>query len=243
VDLLVVSVGTIGRFDGPGKLTRSGAKAVELAAVTADSAAIDGLLDRRGGRRLVIDADLAGLNLVLSRLMRRGELGTAETAVLPREPVPFLAWVGVPSDRTGQLDVAVHGEPQLVGVIKDDSGGLCADGATVAPWTASSQGRQSLRSSLASSLDAHSQWWLRAVVDDQRLCDGTARSLAVRRRGPSELEASVRTGRFKTTSYRGRSLQLACDEALIISDGVPRERPRSKRTFWSEPTLWQLALP
>ena len=225
MDLLVVSVGPIGRFDAPDELERSGANAVELATVTADSASVDGVLDLRDGRRLVIDADLAGLNLVLSRLMRKGELDTAETAVLPRESVRFLARIGVPSDRTGQLDVAVHGEPQLVGVIKDDSGGLCLDGATMRPWGDTSR------------------WWLRAVVDDQRLCDGMARSLTVRRRGPSELEARARTGRFKTTTCRGRSLQLACDEAEIITDGVSRERPRSKRTFWSEPKLWQLALP
>jgi hypothetical protein len=225
VDLLVVSVGTIGQFDAPDELHRSGANAVELAPVKPDSLSVDGALDRRAGRRLVIDADLAGLNLVLSRLMRRGELDTAETSVLPRELVSFLARIGVPGDRAGQLDVAVHGEPQLVGVIKDDSGGLCVDGATMGPW------------------DDAPQWWLRAIVDDQRLCDGIARSLTVRRRGPAELEARVRTGRFSTTSCRGRSLQLACDGAQIISDGMPRERPRSKRTFWSEPKLWQLALP
>src|SRR5438552_749238 len=73
VDLLVVSVGTIGRFDAPDELQRSAANTVELATVRPDSALVDGVLDRRDGRRLVIDAGLAGLNLVLSRLMRRGE--------------------------------------------------------------------------------------------------------------------------------------------------------------------------
>jgi hypothetical protein len=225
VDLLVVSVGTIGRFEWPDELERTDASAVELVTVTADPTVVDGVLERREDRRLVIDADLAGINLVLSGLMRRGELDSAETAVLPRGSVPFLARIGVPLDRTGQLDVAIHGLPRSVGVIKDDSGGLCVDGATMSPWGVAKQ------------------WWLRAVVDDQRLCDGNARSLRVRRRGPSELEATVRLGRFKTTTCRGRSLQLACDQAQIVTDGIPRERPRSKRTFWSEPKLWQLALP
>jgi hypothetical protein len=57
------------------------------------------------------------------------------------------------------------------------------------------------------------------------------------------LEATVRLGRLRRRTYRGRSLQLACDPALIVADGVARERPRGKRTFWSEPKLWRLALP
>jgi hypothetical protein len=110
-------------------------------------------------------------------------------------------------------------------VLKDDSGGLCADAATLTPWTPGDP------------------WWVRAVVDDQPLCDGTVRSLVVRRMGPSELEARVGLGRFRHRIARGRSLQLACDPAQIVADGVGRERPRSRRTFWSEPALWRLALP
>jgi hypothetical protein len=87
------------------------------------------------------------------------------------------------------------------------------------------------------------KWWLRAVVDDHRLCDGAARSVRLRRIGPDELEAVAATGRFRRTTARGRSLQLACDEAQIVTDGVARTQPRSKRTFWSEPKLWRLALP
>jgi hypothetical protein len=81
------------------------------------------------------------------------------------------------------------------------------------------------------------------VVDDQRLADGSARGLRLRRLGPAELEATVQLGRLRRRTCRGRSLQLACDPALIVADGVARERPRGKRTFWSEPKLWWLALP
>lgn len=182
--------------------------------------------------RLVIDADLAGLNLVLHRLLRRGLLETLETAVLPREPVPYLSRLGLPADRAGQLRIAQQAPARLVGVIKDDSGGVCVDGASLAPWI----GEQHEES-------GGSGWWLRAVVDDQRLADGTARRLRVRRLGPAELEATVQLGRLRRRTCRGRSLQLACDPALIVADGVARERPRSKRTFWSEPKLWQLAMP
>jgi hypothetical protein len=181
--------------------------------------------------RLVIDADLAGLNLALHRLMRQGLLETLETAVLPREPIPYLSRLGLPVDLTGQLRVARTAPARLVGVVKDDSGGVCVDQASLTPWPDSSE------------LPDPSAWWLRAVVDDQRLADGTVRELKLRRLGPAELEATVRLGRFRRRTCRGRSLQLACDPALIVADGVARERPRSKRTFWSEPKLWRLALP
>jgi len=184
-----------------------------------------------GSVRLVLDADLAGLNLALHRLLRRGLLETLETAVLTHRPVPYLARLGLPADLAGQLRVATLSPARLVGVIKDDSGGVCVDSASLSPWTEPPDGSPGAR------------WWLRAVVDDQRLADGAARGLRVRRLGPSELEATVQLGRLRRRSFRGRSLQLACDPALIVADGTPRERPRSKRTFWSEPELWWLALP
>jgi hypothetical protein len=225
VALLLVSVGAIGRFGLPDELARAGAGDLDVAHADSTPQAVDGVLERRGDRRLVIEADLAGLNLLLARLMRRNELHTAETAVVPRQPIRYLTTAGLPNERSGQVEIAVHGRPRLVGVIKDDSGGLCVDGATMTPW------------------EPAGTWWLRAVVDDSRLADGNARSLSVRRRGPSELEATVRLGRLRRRTQPGRSLQLACDEAQIVTDGVPRERPRSKRTFWSEPELWRLALP
>jgi hypothetical protein len=84
---------------------------------------------------------------------------------------------------------------------------------------------------------------VRAVVDDQRLCDGRVRSLTMRRVGPAELLAEARIGRLRVRRRRGRALQLACDPAQVVADGIGRERPRSRRTFWSEPKLWRLALP
>jgi hypothetical protein len=206
----------------------------------AEPAQVDAVLDVLGlTSRLVIDADLAGLNLVLHRLMRRGLLDVLETAVLPREPIPYLTRLGVPADPAEQLRLAVSATARLVGVIKDDSGGVCVDRAALKHWPAGE------RSDATDGRPARAgpDWWLRAVVDDQRLCNGAARGLTVRRLGAAELEATVRLGRFRSRTCRGRSLQLACDEALIVTDGQRRAQPRSKRTFWSEPTLWRLALP
>jgi hypothetical protein len=208
--------------------------------VAADAAGVDAVLAwleagseglGAGLPRLVLDADLAGLNLALHRLLRRGLLETLETAVLPREPVPYLSRLGLPADLAGRLRVAAEAPARLVGVVKDDSGGVCVDTAGLTPWPGEPE-----------SSDG-SAWWLRAVVDDQRLADGSARDLRLHRLGPAELEATVRLGRLRRRTCRGRSLQLACDPALIVTDGVARERPRGKRTFWSEPKLWWLALP
>lgn len=195
-----------------------------------DPASVDACLDELlavAPARVVIAADrAAGLNLVLARLQRRGLLGELDTAVLLTETGDYLAGLGLPKDPAGQVALARTGTSRLVGVLRDDSGGVCLDSALLWSWDRTA-----------------GDWWLRAVVDDQRLCDGTARSLAVTRIGPAELVATVKLGRWRTRSCRGRSLQLACDPAQIVADGVGRERARRKRTFWSEPELWRLALP
>lgn len=202
----------------------------------ADAAAVDAAIGDLAGRRLVLDADAAGLNLALARLLRAGLLATVETAVLAREEIGYLRRIGLPGDREAQARIAVSGRCRLVGVIKDDSGGVCVDTATVTAW----QGDDDAGSGGGSR---SAGWWLRAVVDDQRLADGIARSVSVRRLGPDELEATVRLTNLRRRRMRGRSLQLACDPALVVQDGIARERPRGKRTLWSEPALWWLASP
>lgn len=226
--LLSVDSGPAPRAEVPGSFA-SRHTAADAAGVDAALAALEAGPGRLGSdTRLVIDAGLAGLNLTLHRLLRRGLLETLETAVLAREPVPYLSRLGLPADLDGQLRVAGSAPARLVGVVKDDSGGVCVDAASMGPWDGKAAGPR---------------WWLRAVVDDQRLADGGAHGLRLRRLGPAELEATVRLGRLRSRTCRGRSLQLACDPALIVTDGVARERPRGKRTFWSEPALWWLALP
>ncbi|MCW2542176.1 MAG: hypothetical protein JWN95_3901 [Frankiales bacterium] len=187
---------------------------------------VDRALADFAGQRLIIDADLAGLHLALYRLMRAGRLGELETAVLPRAPISYLRRIGLPDDLPGRVAAAVHGTARLIGVVKDDSGGLCVDSAVAERWSA-----------------PESSWWVRAVVDDQRLCDGPVRALSMQRLGPNELVATARLSRFTRQRRVGRNLQFACDEAQIVADGVSRERARAKRTFWSEPKLWRLALP
>lgn len=265
VNLLVLQIGPDGSSMLADAMISAGAESIDIQVTPATTEAVDGVLDRRQERRLVVEADLAGLNLVLSRLMHRDELDTAETAVLLKEPVAYLTRMGMPDDRESQLQLAVRGDCRLAGVMKDDSGGLAVDSACVVPWppgftplssTPLPGSERAARLSSAAQLSgskraqrsaggarSDSSWWLRAVVDDQRLCDGSAHSVSIQRLGPSELEATLKLGRFRRRTQRGRALQLACDEAQIVTDGIVRNRPRSSRVFWSEPKLWRLALP
>lgn len=237
VDCMLLRVARSGAGGRPAELAAgladAGARSVQEVRLAADPTAVDAALDELGDRRLVVAGSTPELQLVLSRLLRSGRLDSVPTAVVSDAPPAYLRVLGLPSDEAGQLQRAVGGTPRKIGVIKDDSGGLCVDAATVTPWT---------KSSGNSADSTASRWWLRAVVDDEPLCDGPARAVSLRRLGPAELEATVRLGRWRTRTIRGRSLQLACEPALVIQDGVERERSRTKRTFWSEPALWNLCL-
>lgn len=228
VSLLLVGADALARRDEYSRaLTSAGAvtSTVELGAA-GDRAGLDAALDATGDARLVLAAPLGDLAAVLRRMWRRGELVERETALLPLHPhPPFLVRCGLPFDLDGAAALAVSGTPRTVGLLADDSSGLVIDSAELGPL----EGRR---------------LWTRAVVDDTKVCDGSITGLRVDRPTSGVLRVTVR-GRLGRTSARveGRAAQLACDEARFSSDGVDRERPRSKRTWWNEPDLWRLALP
>ena len=208
-------------------LTSAGAVVRTVALTgTGDRAALDAALDASGDARLVLAAPLGDLAAVLRRLWRRGELGQRETALLPlAPPPPFLARCGLPASVDAAVGLAVTGPTRTVGLLADDSSGLVIDGADLRPW-------------------AGRRLWVRAFVDDTRVCDAAVTGLRVDRPRAGVLAVTA-VGRFGRTVARveGRAAQLACDEARLNSDGVERERPRRKRTWWNEPDLWRLALP
>ncbi len=217
---------TLGSPAGPGHsaLTAAGA-VVEARELPADPeiTALDEAVDALAGRRLVVAGGTPQLALVLRRLMRRGVLGSAETAVLPSEQVPFLAEHGITPETAAE--VAVAAACRTVGVLKDDSGGVMVDHAELRPWRGS-------------------RVWTRAYVDDEPVCDGEIRSLHVSRAGAGQLRVVADRGPLRRAhEVTGRALQLACDEAAISSDGAHREQPRRKRVWWNEPELWRLACP
>jgi hypothetical protein len=234
VDVSLVCVGADGaaRTATVGAaLVSSGGGAASVVSTTAcpdpaDRAGLDRALDRAGDGRLVISAEAGELAAVLRRLWRRGELVERDTAWVPVGPVPrYLASYGLPASLADAADVAVNGSSRTVGLLADDSGGLIVCSAELGPW----RGRR---------------LWVRAFVDDEKVCDGEVSALRVDRPSAGVLRVSV-VGRFGRTTKRvnGRAAQLACAEARLSSDGVVRERPRRKRTWWNEPDLWRLVLP
>jgi hypothetical protein len=202
----------------------------------ADRLALDAALDAVQGLRIAIALDMATLVPLLHRMMRRGELETADTALLSPVPASLVAQ-GLPPGLRDAARLAVEGAPRAVGVLKDDSGGVLIDRARLTPWPEPAPD--------GTPAAARGEFWLRAYVDDQQVSDGGAASLTVTRVRPDLLRATaLRPGLLRRRhTVEGRALQLACDDALIESDGVARERPRTKRTWWCEPTMWKVALP
>lgn len=232
VSLVCVGAGSAGRASGVSATlasARGGSISVAQTMVCpdpGDRAGLDRTLDRAAGGRLVLHSGVGDLAAVLRRMWRRGELAERETAWLPIGPVPpYLAGQGLPAAPADAAEVAVGGTVRTVGLLADDSGGLAVGSAGLRPW----RGRR---------------LWVRAFVDDEKICDGEVSAFRVERLTPGVLRASV-LGRFGRSTARvdGRAAQLACGEALVSSDGVSRERPRGKRTWWNEPDLWRLALP
>lgn len=205
----------------------------------ADRCALDAALDEVQGLRIALALDQAGLVALLHRMMRRGELETTETALLSPTPASLSAQ-GLPLQRLTAARLAVEGTARAVGVLKDDSGGVLVDGAVLTRWPDPARD--------GSGSSRRREFWLRAYVDDERVSDGAAAALTVTRVRPDLLRATVlRPGALtsgrRRRSVEGRALQLACDDALIVSDGIARERPRTKRIWWCEPTMWKVALP
>ncbi|MDR1999508.1 MAG: hypothetical protein LBQ06_06150 [Frankiaceae bacterium] len=252
-------------------LRAAGAEAApeRLIALGADPAAnramLDAALDDLDGRRLILALDRAHLVALLQRLLRRGDLLTVETAVLSPLCASLVAQ-GMPTELAAAARLAVHGAARPVGLIRDDSGQLMVDSARLTPWRdptsipPPAQPPSRLRPGyVAISPLARQSLWARAYVDDEPLCDGDIRRLTVTRVAPDRLRAEVeappgarlaggrsgrgRLGLGRRRAVEGRALQLACDEALIVSDGISRERPRSKRIWWAEPTFWRVAMP
>lgn len=232
VSLVCVGADSAGRAPGlAAALTRAWGGSVSVLGTAAcrdpvERVELDRALDRARDGRLVVSAGVGDLAAVLRRMWRRGELVERETAWLPIGPVPaYLARRGLPTAPADAIEVATGSGVRTVGLLADDSGGLAVGSAELRPW----RGRR---------------LWVRAFVDDEKVCDGAVSALRVERPAPGVLRVSV-VRRFGRTAARvdGRAAQLACDEARISSDGVERERPRRKRTWWNEPELWRLALP
>jgi hypothetical protein len=199
--------------------------AVQLAALPAapDRAELDGLLSGVGGRRLVVLADLAGLNLVVRRLLRRSLLAGTPVGAVIDDP-PWNRAVGLPGDPAAAAEVAATGMPAGLRLVREDHGGIVLREATLRPAAGRTFG-------------------VRAYVEDAELVDGLVRALTVAPDGHGLVATARRGGVRPARTLHGRAVTLRCQDARLAVDG--RELPdlRSRATWWCDRDSWQLVRP
>jgi hypothetical protein len=161
------------------------------------------------------DADLAAVAL---RLLRTGRLAGVSLGYVPCEPRSAVArlW-GLPRRRERALELALHAAPTPVPLVRDDAGGVLLGEGRIEP--------------------------VEAVVycDEERVLAGRARRLTVRPEAERGLAATV-TGRglVGRRSARGRALQVGCEPARPVIDGMTHPRA-VERWSWYRHTEGLLA--
>jgi YegS/Rv2252/BmrU family lipid kinase len=103
------------------EVLRAGAD-VEVVA-TSNPGELDGVLHRRGGRRLVVAGGDGSMHAVISALHRRNELEEAVVALVPLGTGnDFARGCGIPLDPAEAARVALHGRVRPVDLIVDEVG-------------------------------------------------------------------------------------------------------------------------
>jgi diacylglycerol kinase family enzyme len=148
---------------------------------------LDGLLHRRGGRRLVVAGSDATLHVVLAALHRRNELTRVDVALIPLGPNnDFALRAGIPLQPTRAAELAAHGQARPVDALVDCAGALVVHAVNVG---AGAPGRR-----LRIEADGHLLTDMDRPVDQVRISNG---SIAPGGSAPASLsveDAGSRTG-------------------------------------------------
>lgn len=194
---------------------------------------LDAVLGSLGERRLVLSANVTGLNATVLRLIRRDQVGEVPlgwVADVDKASRVLCRQLGLPKRPTLAADVAAGEEVRKIGLVRDDHGGLLLHHGRLSAWGgAPTFGAQSYH-------------------DNARAADGPVRRIDVH---PDYAVACGVTATVVTpgllrraTRSTGRSVQTACDEALSIVDGLPFRRPVRKWTWYADPRQhWLLRAP
>lgn len=175
---------------------------------------VDPLLAELDGTRLVIHGSDADLAAVVLRMLRKDRLGDVTLGYLPADPTSRVArlW-GLPTELGAALRVALGDGPAGVPLLRDDVGGVLLGHGLISPVRGS------------------------AYCDDHHVLKGAAARLEVSPdpAGGEGLVVRVRRrgllGR-RTIVQPGRALQLACEPATVLRDGVPYARLMEKWTWY-----------
>jgi hypothetical protein len=190
---------------------------------------VDPLLDRIGGRRLVVAGTDADLAAVVLRLLRTERLDGVPVGFVPAPTGTASAVAeifGLPARPEQALRLALNGDVDPVPLIRDDAGGVLV-------------GRGVLRQ-------------LRGVAycDDDRVLRGTAPRLEVspdpgagRDTSAGGLLVRVWSGRLfrrGISESSGRAVQIGCSPNQPVSDGIEHERPVQRWTWYRHTTNLRL---
>lgn len=156
------------------------------------------------------DADLAAVAL---RLLRRDRLGSTSVGYLPvRRSSAFAELWQLPVEPTAALQLAGGGKVDPVPLIRDDVGGVLLGLGSI-----------------------HRVNGI-AYCDDEVVLRGKAHRIDVQpdTAGGAGLTVRVQHGRLRKqiVSHRGRAFSLGCDLASPVLDGVGRERPTERWTWY-----------
>lgn len=173
--------------------------------------------------RLVVRGPVAGLSGVLAALFKAGR--TAEVPV---------AWEPAADKSSTALARALGigtGAPRELGLVRDDHGGVLLHHGRL---EASGDGRRSLSRRLG----------LQAYHDDIKVADGEITRIDVRPdwTAVDTIAVTVMTQPLRPTRQTsGRALQVACDPARVVRDGVPYVRPVDRWTWYADDRVrWRL---
>jgi YegS/Rv2252/BmrU family lipid kinase len=104
---------------------------VEVAA-TSDQGELDGVLHRRGGRRVIVAGGDGSLHAIVAALHRRNELADAVIGLLPLGTGnDFARGAGIPLDPEEAAELIVHAEPRPVDLIVDCTGEIVVNNVHV----------------------------------------------------------------------------------------------------------------
>jgi diacylglycerol kinase (ATP) len=101
---------------------------------------LDGVLHRRGGRRVVVAGGDGSLHAVVAALHRRNELGDVVVGLLPLGTGnDFARGLGIPLEPEQAAEVVVHGEVRPVDLIVDCTGEIVVNSVHIGVGTQASR--------------------------------------------------------------------------------------------------------
>jgi hypothetical protein len=196
----------------PAPLVGSAEVVLREVAARPGRAELDPLLAELEPYRVVVAGTDGDLAAVVLRLLRTERLASTAVAYLPASPDSVVAatW-GLPTTAAQAATLAIHGEPDLVPLIRDDAGGVLLGRGEVRP--------------------------ARGVVycDEELVLRGQANRLEVTPVAPVGVDVrAVRVGLFgrKVRAAMGRAVQIGCLSATVLCDGEPHPRPVTRWTWY-----------